>query len=121
WVDGVALAAALNARALPGVRFYPTSFTPAAGAKLGGQSCRGVFVIVTDRERLRPVRLGLEIASALTRLYRDRFDVNAAADLFGSKVMLARVRAGEDPATIAASWATDESKWRATQMKYLLY
>ena len=37
WIDGVALAAALNARALPGIRFYPVTFTPAAGAKLGGQ------------------------------------------------------------------------------------
>ena len=71
WIDGPALAAALNARALPGVRFYPVTFTPAAGAKLGGQACHGVFVIVTDRDRLRPVRVGLEIAAALSRLYGD--------------------------------------------------
>jgi uncharacterized protein YbbC (DUF1343 family)/CubicO group peptidase (beta-lactamase class C family) len=121
WIDGVALAAALNGRALPGVRFYPVSFTPAAGAKFAGQACHGVFVIVTDRDRLRPVRLGLEIASALTRLHGAQFDLDAAARLFGSKVTLARVRAGEDPATIVASWAPDEAKWRATQMKYLLY
>ena len=70
WIDGPALAAALNARDLPGIRFYPVTFTPAAGAKLGGQACHGVFVIVTDRDRLRPVRVGLEIASALSRLLR---------------------------------------------------
>ena len=29
WIDGPALAAALNARGIPGVRFYPVSFTPA--------------------------------------------------------------------------------------------
>jgi uncharacterized protein YbbC (DUF1343 family) len=121
WIDGVALAAALNARAIPGVRVYPTSFTPAAGAKLAGQLCHGVFLIVTDRDRLRSVRLGLEIAAALTRLHGAQFDLDAAARLFGSKVTLARVRAGEDPATIAASWASDEAKWRALQMKYLLY
>src|SRR5438045_3013611 len=121
WIDAVALAAALNARALPGVRFYPTSFVPAAGAKLGGQLCRGVFLIVTDRVRLRPVRVGLEIAAALTRLHGAQFDLNAAALLFGSKVTLARVRAGEDPATIAASWAADEAKWHATRLNYLLY
>ncbi|HKB12424.1 MAG TPA: serine hydrolase [Vicinamibacterales bacterium] len=121
WVDGVALAAALNARALAGVRFYPTSFTPAAGAKFAGQPCHGVFIIVTDRDRLRPVRMGLEIASALIRLHGTKFDLDAAARLFGSKVALARVRAGEDPATIAASCSPDEARWRATQMKYLLY
>jgi uncharacterized protein YbbC (DUF1343 family)/CubicO group peptidase (beta-lactamase class C family) len=121
WIDAGALAAALNARGLPGVRFYPTTFTPAAGAKLGGQVCRGVFVIVTDRERLRPVRLGLEIAAALTRLHGPQFDLNAAARLFGSKMTLGRVRAGEDPATIASSWAGDESRWRAMRAQYLLY
>ncbi len=50
WIDGAALAAALNARALAGVRFYPVTFTPAAGAKLGGEACHGVFLIVTDRD-----------------------------------------------------------------------
>ena len=31
WIDGVRVAAALNARDLLGVRFYPVSFTPSAG------------------------------------------------------------------------------------------
>jgi hypothetical protein len=35
--------------------------------------------------------------------------------------MLARIRAGEDPAAIAASWAQDEAAWRLTRAKYLLY
>ena len=121
WIDGRALAAALNARALSGIRFYPVSFTPAAGAKLGGQVCDGVFVIVTDRERLRPVRVGLEIAVALTRLYGAQFRLEDSALLFGSKATLEKVRAGQDPAAIAASWAADEAGWRLTRAKYLLY
>jgi uncharacterized protein YbbC (DUF1343 family) len=121
WIDAGALAAALNGRGLPGVRFYPTTFTPVAGAKLGGQVCHGVFIIVTDRERLRPVRVGLEIAAALTRLHGSQFDLNAAAQLFGSKMTLGRVHAGEDPATVASSWAGDESHWRAIRAQYLLY
>ncbi|HEV3141179.1 MAG TPA: exo-beta-N-acetylmuramidase NamZ domain-containing protein, partial [Vicinamibacterales bacterium] len=56
WIDGSALAAFLNARAIPGIRFYPVAFTPAAGSKFGGQQCSGVFLIVTDRNVLRPVR-----------------------------------------------------------------
>jgi len=121
WVDGAALAAALNARALPGVRFYPISFTPAKGAKLGGQLCHGVYIVVTDRDRIRPVRLGLEIASALARLHGSSFALEDAARLFGSRSMLEKVRAGEDPAAIAASWAADEAKWRLTRAPYLLY
>jgi uncharacterized protein YbbC (DUF1343 family)/CubicO group peptidase (beta-lactamase class C family) len=121
WIDGVALAAALNARELPGIRFYPVTFTPAAGAKLGGQACQGVFMIVTDRDRLRPVRVGLEIASALSRIYGQQFRLEDAATLFAPKAMLSRIRSGDDPAAIEASWRADEDRWRATRAKYLLY
>jgi uncharacterized protein YbbC (DUF1343 family) len=121
WIDGAALAAALNARHIAGVRFYPVSFTPAAGAKLGGELCHGVFVIVTDRAHLRPVRLGLEIAAALMHLHPTKFDLAAAGRLFGSKATLDRVRAGEDPEAIASAWSADESRWRARRARYLLY
>jgi uncharacterized protein YbbC (DUF1343 family)/CubicO group peptidase (beta-lactamase class C family) len=121
WIDARQLSAALNARGIGGIRFYPVSFTPAAGAKLGGQLCHGVFLIVADRDRLRPVRLGLEIASALSRLYGAQFKLEDAATLFGSKATLAKIRAGDDPAAIAVSWAPDEAKWRLTRAKYLLY
>ena len=118
---GSELAAALTASALPGVRVYPVTFTPAAGAKLGGQVCQGVFLIVTDRDRLRPIRVGLQLASTLSRMYGQQFKLEDAAALFGSKSMLEKIRAGGDPAAIAASWAADEAKWRLTRAKYLLY
>jgi uncharacterized protein YbbC (DUF1343 family)/CubicO group peptidase (beta-lactamase class C family) len=121
WIDAVALAAALNGSGLAGVRFYPVSFTPAAGAKLGGQACHGVFVIVTDRDRLRPVRLGVQIAATLSRLYGSQFTLEDAAPLLGSKAAIARIRAGDDVAAIAASWAQDEAAWRLTRSQYLLY
>ena len=57
WIDGPRLAEALNARHLPGVRVYPTTFTPSA-SKYAGEVCRGVFLIVTDRDAIRPVRAG---------------------------------------------------------------
>jgi uncharacterized protein YbbC (DUF1343 family)/CubicO group peptidase (beta-lactamase class C family) len=121
WIDGTDLASALNARSIPGIRFYPVTFTPAPGAKLGGQACHGVFMIVTDRERLRPVRLGVELASAVWRLYGAQFKIDDAATLLGSKATIDRIRSGDDPAAIVASWAADEAKWRLTRAKYLLY
>jgi uncharacterized protein YbbC (DUF1343 family)/CubicO group peptidase (beta-lactamase class C family) len=120
WIDGVRLAAELNARNLAGIRFYPVAFTPES-SKYAGEPCEGVFMVVTDRETLRPVRVGLEIAATLHRLYRSRFDLDAAASLFGSMDTLARVKGGEDPARIAESWAADEAKWRVLRAKYLLY
>jgi len=120
WIDGVALADALNARSIPGVRFYPVRFTPAS-SKYANEECQGVFMIVTDRLALRPVRVGVEIASALHRLYGPRFELELAERLFGSREGLARIRAGEAPSSIAASWGAAEARWRLLRAKYLLY
>jgi uncharacterized protein YbbC (DUF1343 family) len=120
WIDGVQLAEALNARAIPGISFYPVRFTPAA-SKYAGEECQGIFMVVTDREALRPVRTGVEIAAMLHKLYGAKFDVDAAARLFGSKEGLTRIRAGEDPDAIAATWAAAEARWRLLRAKYLLY
>jgi hypothetical protein len=76
---------------------------------------------VTDRLALRPVRVGIEIASALFRLHGDKFELDAADRLLGSRQTLARIRAGDDPARIAESWGADEARWRQLRAKYLLY
>ena len=120
WIDGVQLSDALNARAVAGVRFYPVRFTPAS-SKYANEECQGVFIIVTDRAALRPVRVGLEIASALSRMYPAQYQLDAAGRLFGSRDTLARVRSGDDPAAIAASWGAAEARWRRLRAKYLLY
>jgi uncharacterized protein YbbC (DUF1343 family)/CubicO group peptidase (beta-lactamase class C family) len=120
WIDGRRLAAHLNARALAGVRAYPVFFTPTS-SKFAGERCQGVFFVVTDREALKPVRLGLEVASALFTLHPGQFDPGRTAILLGSSDALARVRTGEDPATVVQSWAVAESRWRTLRAKYLLY
>jgi uncharacterized protein YbbC (DUF1343 family) len=120
WIDGVALADALNGRGLPGIRFYPVRFTPAS-SRFANEECGGVFMIVTDRAALRPVRVGVEIAAMLHKLYGARFELESAERLFGSKEGLARIRGGEDPAAIVGGWAAGEARWRLMRNKYLLY
>ena len=120
WIDGVQLADRLNARGIPGVRFYPVRFTPVT-SKYANEECQGVFIIVTDRAALHPVRVGLELASALVKLYPSQYQLESAVSLFGSRETLARVRLGHDPASIAASWGAAESRWRQLRAKYLLY
>jgi len=120
WIDGVLLAAALNARTIPGVQFYPVRFTPTS-SKYANEACGGVFIIITDRTALRPVRVGLEIASAIFRMYPAQYQLLTAQRLFGSRDTLARIAAGEDPVAIAATWGRAESGWRSLRAKYLLY
>jgi Protein of unknown function (DUF1343) len=76
---------------------------------------------VTDREALKPVRLGLEVASALFTLHPGLFEPGRTAILLGSSDALTRVRTGEDPAVVASSWAVAEGRWRTLRAKYLLY
>ncbi|HUF24215.1 MAG TPA: DUF1343 domain-containing protein, partial [Vicinamibacterales bacterium] len=120
WIDGPALAEALNARRLPGVSFYPVRFTPAS-SRFAKEECQGVFILVLDRAAIRPVRVGVEIAAALTKLHGSAFEIDRAARLFGSARDLARIKAGDDPARIAAGWAGAEARWRRVRAKYLLY
>jgi uncharacterized protein YbbC (DUF1343 family)/CubicO group peptidase (beta-lactamase class C family) len=120
WIDGVKLAEALNERKIPGVSFYPVRFTPTS-SKYASEECQGVFLVVTDRLALRPVRLGAEIASAISRLHGAQFQLEAAERLFGSKEGLTRIRAGDDPASLVSSWSAAEARWRLLRAKYLLY
>lgn len=120
WIDGSRLAEELNRRGLRGVRFYPVSFTPAS-SKYRGERCHGVFVLVTDRVALAPVRVGLEIATALSRLHPDVYDLDATRRLLGSAETIADIRAGKDPAGIANGWRADEARWRRLRAPYLLY
>ncbi len=120
WIDGMRLAEALNARSIPGVRFYPEQFTPTA-SKFANESCQGIFIVVTDRNAVRPVRVGVEIASALVKLFPGKFEIDPSLRLFGSAAGLTRIKAGDDPAAIAASWSAAEARWRLLRAKYLLY
>jgi uncharacterized protein YbbC (DUF1343 family) len=120
WMDGAALADALNARQIPGVRFYAVRFTPAS-SKFANEECQGVFIVVTDRSVMHPVRVGVELTSALMKLFPGKLGIDAAARLFGSSDAIGRIKAGEEPASIAASWSGAEARWRLMRARYLLY
>ncbi len=120
WIDGVRLADALNARGLPGVRFYPVSFTPSS-SRYEDQACEGVHIVVTDRTALRPVRVGLEIVSAVSTLFPGRLELGRTAILFGSAEQLSRAMKGEPAEDIAAAWSASESAWRTLRARYLRY
>ena len=120
WIDGGELAAALNARGLDGVRFYPVEFTPAS-SNYAGELCEGVHITVTNRDALRPVRIGLEFASALYRLYPTDFNLERAVRLIGLRETIERIKAGDDPSEIAANWADGELAWRERVAAHLLY
>ncbi len=94
WIRGRELAAYLNARSVPGVRFVPIEFTPEA-SKFEGEACQGVNVVVVDRDRLAAVRLGLEIAGALRKLYPDDWQTTHFNRLLGNDSVFQSIVDGE--------------------------
>ena len=64
FLDGRALADALNARRLPGVVFREVCFAPTFG-KHAGAVCRGAHLIVTDPRAFDPIRTMLAILKAI--------------------------------------------------------
>jgi len=65
--------------------------------------------------------MGLEIATALYRLYPETYRLETAKPLFGSARVLTSIRAGEDPALVSKRWRADEAGWRLLRARYLLY
>src|SRR5438876_7029032 len=80
WMNGDEVAAALNARNLPGVRFAGQPFIPIAGL-YSGQRCGGVSIKITDRFKVRSMRMGLEIAAILQKLYPKQFEISKMIEL----------------------------------------
>jgi uncharacterized protein YbbC (DUF1343 family) len=68
WIDSRALATYLNARDIAGVRFVPLEFTPDSTV-YAHEKCRGVQIVITDRNSLDAPELGIEFAGALLSLY----------------------------------------------------
>lgn len=73
WLDGYALARALNAMDLPGARFRAHAFTP-TDSKHRGLKCDGVQIHVTDRAVFRPVYVGLHVLAACRAQNSERFE-----------------------------------------------
>jgi uncharacterized protein YbbC (DUF1343 family) len=68
WVSADELTQYLNKRQIPGVTFRPTHFVPHSN-RFKDQPCHGIQIILNDRQCFDSPSLGVEIASALYRLY----------------------------------------------------
>ena len=120
FIVGRELAAYLNQRQIPGVRVYPTSFTPSE-SNFKGVHIEGVRFLVTNRELFDSGRLGLELAAALGKLYPGKIDYTVSKRLIGSEDVIRRLQAGEDPRNIEQSLADALAAFVKLREPYLLY
>lgn len=120
WIDARQLAANLNARKLSGIRFVPTDFTPIVNP-YANQLCHGVNFVLTDRNQLDSPELGVELASALFKLYPQLYKMDRIIELLANQQTVDAIRAGQDPRRIADDWRDRRDAWQKLRSKYLLY
>jgi uncharacterized protein YbbC (DUF1343 family)/CubicO group peptidase (beta-lactamase class C family) len=120
WAKSRELAAYLNAREIAGVRFVPVTFTPSSSV-YSGQVCQGVNIVLTDRNALDAPELGIELASALRKLYPADYKIDRMAELLVNQATFDALLAGEDPQRIAQDWQEGLEKFEAIRKKYLIY
>lgn len=120
WIEAARLADYLNARGIRGVQFAPESFTPSEN-RYGGRLCHGVRITLRDRDALDTPALGVEIASALHRLYPDDFKLRGTLGMIGARAVVGAIEQNQDPRVIASGWQDSLRDFLKLRARYLLY
>ena len=120
WINGDEVATELNARHLPGLRFTGQPFIPVVGL-YGGQRCGGVAVRVTDKQAVRSMSMGIEIAAVLKKLYPTNFDPAKLLFLVANADTIRQLQEGTSPEQIVASWSNQLNDFDTLRRKYYLY
>ena len=122
WLEAAEVAARMNARALPGVRFEAITMPVASTAgKYPGQTIPAIRLVITDRQAYRPVRTALLLIDEIKRRHPKDFAWRPSIDrLTGSdKVRLAIDRGTLEP--LLAEWDREAAEFLAARTPFLLY
>lgn len=120
--DHAAIAAELNAMRLPGVRFDTATRAIEPGYKFGGQTIPMVKIVVTDRDAVRPVALGVRMLRAIQARHPADFQWRQRSidRLAGTD----RLRAAVESNTVDAllrEWDADAAEFARRVKPWLLY
>jgi uncharacterized protein YbbC (DUF1343 family)/CubicO group peptidase (beta-lactamase class C family) len=120
YIDDVKLASELNAAGLKHVRFVPIRFTPNASV-FKDKECRGVNIILTDREKCDVVDIGILIASTLHRMYPKDYNLDKFNKLLGHPATIQAIRDGKSVKDIRKMWQPDVKEFMKRRKEFLIY
>lgn len=120
WLDGQKLAAYLNQKNLPGVRFVPVKFTPKSSV-FKGEQCFGINIIITDRTAFESVKTGLEIALALRTIFPQDWKIDNYNRLLVNRVFFDAVKQGDLDNRTREILRSDLEEFRSRKAKFSLY
>ncbi len=123
YINGIDLAANLNALRLPGVKFRAASFIPTF-SKHAGILSHGVEIYVTDREKLEAVSTGLHIIKTIHDMYPNDFEFlsnNFFDKLIGNDWIRPMILDGASVTDIMNKYQKELDEFKKVRKKYLMY
>ncbi len=86
-----------------------------------GRSVRASTFCVVDRNGFDAPELGLELASALHKLYPEQYHMERMIELLLNQSAYDALVSGQDPRRIAEDWREPLEKFQQLREKYLIY
>ena len=122
WLGAATTVDSMNALRLPGVRFAAVQIEVEQGAaKFPGSQIPGVRLVVTDRDRYRPLETTLRLIDLIRRTYPQEFRWSPSMDrLAGTDELRGAMERGELP-TLLARWREEAGAFERERVPYLLY
>ena len=120
WLDHVSLVRALQQRELSGVELTATTFTPKEN-RFAGQLVNGVHIKVVAPHKVRPIRLGLVIATELVKLHANELQLHRAMTSIGNRSVIDALRRGDSVTEIEARWHDQHEQYELRRASALLY
>ncbi|MEQ1841787.1 MAG: DUF1343 domain-containing protein, partial [Verrucomicrobiales bacterium] len=121
WVNDGRLAQLLNEEGIPGIDFLPTRFTPDASVS-EGEDCAGVRFFITDRDRFRPLDLGIAIMRNVHSQYEGTFNLEEKGNiLLRDPETLDLILRGATLEEIREAWQPGLNEFLKRREAFLLY
>jgi acetylornithine/succinyldiaminopimelate/putrescine aminotransferase len=90
-------------------------------SKFEDELCRGVQILITDRDALDAIRTGMTLAWALRRLYPDAWEIERFARLLAEPAAFENIRDGAFAEQAIATWLGELEAFGARRARYLVY
>jgi len=122
WMNSKEVVKRLKAAHLLGVQFKTANFTP-QNDRYAGQRCRGVQVIVLDRDLIHPIDIFVHTVMILAKLHPQEFQPRwpEVAMVTGSRELERAVSRGEGPDSILKLYLHSARVFEDNRKRFLLY
>ena len=121
WIHEGRLAQDLQEEGLTGIVFLPTKFTPDSSV-FKGEDCGGVRFVVTDRDALRPIDIGLALMRLIHEQHPSTFTLKEKGNvLLRHQDTLDRILDGASAVEVRKGWKKGLDRFLKRREAFLLY